>query len=380
LKTLNIVEIISSRKWIGEASHVFNLSLNLIRRGHKVILITKRGWDLNKKADNIGLPNIPLIMNGHFNIRDNLRDISELISIFRKEKIDIIHAHRGHDHWLAAIALTICRKKIPLVRTRHVNVQVKNHIFNKWLYRYKTNKIICVANHIKEGLAKHNKLPQNKLKVIYTGADTEVFNYKLSGKKVRREFGIPENSPVIGLVGRISPIKGQKYLLNAIPAIKKDFPDARFILAGDFTSKETFKNLQSLIENLGIKESVIFTGFREDIPEIIASFDIGVIASRGSEGSSRVCYEFMAMKKSIIATNVGIMPEIIEDGINGILIPPEDSLSIASAIKKILEDRTLGQKMGEAAYDSLITKFNFNIWIDKTLEAFSETLLLHEQG
>ncbi|HLG29197.1 MAG TPA: glycosyltransferase, partial [Candidatus Brocadiales bacterium] len=137
---------------------------------------------------------------------------------------------------------------------------------------------------------------------------------------------------------------------------------------------ETLKDLQSLAETLGIKEDMIFTGFRDDIPEIIASFDIAVIASKGSEGSSRACYEHMAMKKPIVATRVGIMPEIIKDGVNGLLIPAEDSSSMASAIIKILKDKDLGQKMGESAYDSLVNNFNFKTWIDKTEEQFFQTL------
>ena len=374
MKSLNIVEIISSRKWIGEAFHVLNLSLKLIQRGHRVILITKSGWEVNKQADSIGLPNIALKMNGHFNIRDNLNDILKLISIFKKERIDIIHAHRGHDHWLAAIALLFSGKKIPLIRTRHVNVPVKNHIFNKWLYKYKTDKIICVANHIKDGLIKNNNFTPSKLKVIYTGTDTDVFNYKLTGEKIKKEFNILKNSSVIGIVGRISPIKGHKFLLNAVPMIKKEFPDAKFIFAGAFVNQKTLKDLQSLAETLGIKEDMIFTGFRDDIPGIIASFDIAVIASKGSEGSSRACYEHMAMKKPIVATRVGIMPEIIKDGVNGLLIPAEDSSSMASAIIKILKDKDLGQKMGESAYDSLVNNFNFKTWIDKTEEQFFQTL------
>src|SRR3989338_9081184 len=108
---------------------------------------------------------------------------------------------------------------------------------------------------------------------------------------------------------------------------KQEIPDAKFIFSGDIKSKKTYNNLQNIMKNLGIKESVVFTEFRDDIPEIIASFDVAVIASKGSEGSSRACYEYMAMKKPIVATEVGIMSELIENGINGFLIPSEDPAS-----------------------------------------------------
>lgn len=374
MRSLNILEISSSRRWIGEASHLFNLSNRLILRGHKVFLITRCGWELSKKADDAGLPNIPLNMNGHFNIRDNFEDISRLVAIFRNQKIDIVHSHRGHDHWLAAVALTISRKKIPLIRTRHVNVPVKNHIFNKWLYNYKTDKIICVAKHIKDMLISNNRFKEEKLELIYTGADTELFDYRLTGEKIRKEFGISDSSPVIGVVGRITPIKGHRFILNAIPAIKNEFPDAKFIFAGDFRDRNFLTYLQSMIEKSGIKDSIIFTGFRNDIPEVVACFDVAVISSKGSEGSSRACYEFMAMKKPIIATKVGIMPEIIEEGITGILVPGMDSEAMASAIIKILRDRDGAKKLGERAYRSLMEKFNFNVWVDKNEKLFFEVL------
>jgi len=379
LKSLSILEIISSRRWIGEAAHVFNLSSRLIQRGHKVFLITRRGWELSKKADEAGLPNIPLNMNGHFNIRDNFEDISRLVAIFRNQKIDIVHSHRGHDHWLAALALSISRKKIPLMRTRHVNVAVKNHIFNKWLYNYKTDKIICVANHIRDNLISNNRFNEKKLEVIYTGADTGLFDYRLSGEKIRREFRISESSPVIGVVGRITPIKGHRFVLNAVPAIKKEFPDAKFIFAGDFRDRNFLTHLQSIIEKLGIKESIIFTGFRDDIPEIVASFDVAVISSKGSEGSSRACYEFMAMKKPIIATKVGIIPEIIEDGITGMLISEMDSEAMAVAIIRTLKDRDGAKKLGEAACNSLMKKFNFNVWVEKNERLFFEVVSSNEK-
>ncbi|OGL43981.1 MAG: hypothetical protein A2W05_04800 [Candidatus Schekmanbacteria bacterium RBG_16_38_10] len=313
-------------------------------------------------------------MNGHFNLKDNLEDVLKLVAILKKQNIDIVHSHRGHDHWLAAVALAISRKKTPLIRTRHVNVAVRNHIFNKWLYNYKTDKIICVAKHIKDMLISNNGFKEEKLELIYTGADTELFDSRLTGEKIRRKFGISDNSPVVGVVGRITPIKGHRFIIDAIPAIKNEFPDAKFIFAGDFRDRNYLTILQSMSEKLGIKNSIIFTGFRDDIPYIVASFDVAVISSKGSEGSSRACYEFMAMKKPIVATKVGIIPEIIEDGITGMLVPRMDSEAMASAIINTLKKGDEAKRMGEAAYRSLMEKFNFNVWVDKNEKLFFELL------
>ncbi len=371
---MNILEIISSRHWIGEAAHVFNLAKQLHDRQHNITLVTKKGWKIAEKASDAGLSPIGLEMNGHFNIKDNTGDITKLVKIIKKSNPDVIHCHRGQDHWLSLIALKISGKKIPLVRTRHVNVPVRTHAFNRWLY-YNTNEIICVAEHIFRGYEKSSLVPQEKLHLIYTGADVTEFDFKKDGSKFRAEFNISDDAPLVGIVGRIAAIKGQQFLAKAAPAIKEKFPNVKFILAGEEKSKSSMEKLIVLIEERGLEQDFIFTGYRKDIAEVVGAFDAALIASKGSEGSSRACYEYMAMKKPIVATSVGILPELIENGKNGLLISPKSPDAISSAICKILGDRDFAKKIGETAYNDLRDKFNFGQWIEKT-----EVILKHSAG
>lgn len=368
---MTILEIISSRRWIGEAAHAFQLTRMLIGRGHKVILVSKKGWEVSARAREQGIEPIELAMNGRFNISDNFSDISKLVGILRKEQVDVIHCHRGHDHWLSVAAVKISGKKIPIVRTRHVNVPVRTHFFNRWLY-YNTNKVICVSAHIKEGYLKTGIVTEDKLSLVYTGADLSEFDFKRDGVGIREEFGIAADSPVIGIVGRIAPIKGHKYLINALPEIKKKYPDAKLIFPGDVRDEETDAKLKNIIKDLGLQKDVIFPGYRRDVADIAACFDVSVIASKGSEGSSRACYEYMAMKKPIVATRVGIIPELIEDGVSGIIIPPKSSDAMAKAVIELLGDRKFAGEMGERAYSMLVEKFNARNWLENTEKVLGE--------
>lgn len=362
---MTILEIISSRRWIGEAAHVFNLVKMLQKRGHKVILISKKGWKLSTRAKEAGFSPVELEMNGHFSIKDHTADILKLLKIIKENSIDVIHCHRGNDHWLSFMAIKLSGQKIPVVRTRHVNVPVKTHIFNRWLYK-NTDSIICVASHILKGYLDSGVVPLDKLHLVYTGADISEFDFRKSGDKVRKELNIMADAPVIGIVGRIASIKGHRFLIKAAPLIKKKFPSAKFIFAGEEKSVNSTEYLRNLVKELNLEEDIIFTGYRRDIAEIAASFDVAVIASKGSEGSSRACYEYMAMKKPIVATSVGIIPELIEDGKNGFLIPPKDPDALFSAICRVIYDKSLSEKFGENAYKTLNEKFNFKKWIEKT--------------
>lgn len=370
---MKILEIISSRRWIGEAAHVFNLTKILQRRGHKIILLCKRGWALSTRAKDEGIETVELEMNGHFNIKQNRKDISKIIKVIKNNDIDIIHCHRGNDHWLSMIALKLSGRKIPIVRTRHVNVPVKTHFFNRWLYK-NTDDVICVSSHILEGYLEANIVPKGKLHLIYTGANLDDFKYTKNGHSIREEFNIEKDTPIVGIVGRIAAIKGQRYLVEAAPLIKRKFPKVKFILAGEEKSKRTKEKLEQLIKELKLEKDIIFTGYRKDIADIIAAFNVAVIASKGSEGSSRACYEYMAMKKPIVATSVGILPELLEDGKSGFIIPPKNSQMLSDAVCKLLGNKELSRRFGENAFKRLNEKFNFNKWIEKTEKVLIESV------
>jgi len=332
-----ILVINSARKFIGEAAHSIALCEGLIRRGFQVVLVCRRGYQLEQEAVKRGIPCYAVRMNSRFNGIHDLLDLLALRRIIEKHRIDIIHCHRGKDHWLAACTRLFTGKTV-LVRTRHVLVPVKNHIFNRWLYKRGTDGVIAVSHRAAESL-EGLPLPE-KPSVIYAAVDAERFAPEKRSEMIRRECGVPEgrpDAPLVGLVGRIQRVKGQSVFLKAAARICRAVPSARFVIAGR-GSEEKRRALRDLAGEEGISDHLCILDWMDNIEGLIASLDVGVVASRGSEGSSRITMEYMASGVPVVSTCVGGIPELLEEGKLGFLVEPNDpsalSLSVIRAILK----------------------------------------------
>lgn len=350
-KSLKILIANSSRKWIGEAAHTLFLCQQLLARGHKVWLCCRRGWELEKRALSITELNvIPLNMWSRAHLLYDLKDISQLRRLIKENKIDIVHVHRGKDHWLAALALQSMRKPPPLVRTRHVVVPLRQHIFNKWLFKNCTDAVISVSQRAKESLGELLEFsPLERQPVIYSAVDTESFSPSRRNAELRRRLGVNDDGLLVGLIARFQRIKGQRQFLKAVKLVleKNTNPQKlRFLLAGKYASTRGRK-YQRLAQNLGINENLIIPDEIEDIAQLVASLDIGVVASLGSEGSSRIILEYMASGVPVVATAVGGIPELIKNQQSGLLVEPGNVQDLANAIKQLIDSPTLRQKFAQ---------------------------------
>jgi len=167
------------------------------------------------------------------------------------------------------------------------------------------------------------------------------FNEK---QNFKRELGIPENSLIAGTVGRLVPVKGPEFLIDAAKYIISKNPDTLFIFTGDGHLKQ---NLEKKAFEMGIKENIIFLGWRDDVAKIISIYDIFVLPSL-NEGMGRVLVEAMAIGKPIVASNIGGIPDLVTHGKNGFLVPPKNPEQLAKYIQILLEDKEKRGKIGLA--------------------------------
>ena len=161
---------------------------------------------------------------------------------------------------------------------------------------------------------------------------------------MRRELGVASGAPLVGTVGRLDWYKAQQYFIQAAKLIREAVPGARFLIAGE---GEKRAGLEAQAAELGLREDVIFAGHRRDIPEIMAAIDVFSLSSV-SEGFGRAAVEAMACGKPVVATRVGGLAEIVEDGVTGRLVPPSDAAALAGAIIGLLKDRELASALGAA--------------------------------
>jgi len=285
--------------------------------------------------------------------RIDIKAILRLRGVIESRKIDVVHVTSGY----TAIAGTLASLglKVPIIFTfqNPVEFSRKTRLFFAFL-SLRINLRIAVSKATAYSVDHGGFIfPLRKTNyVIYNGIDLQRF-VPIHTDDAKRFLGLC-GFLTVGSVGKLIPRKGYKYLLNAIPKIKKFFPNIKIVLTGD---GEEEKNLKFLSQKLGLQEDVIFLGTRRDIPKIMSSFDVFVLPSL-SEGIPFAILEALALKKPVVATDVGGVPEAVIEGRTGFLVPPEDSDSLAQAIISLLQDPELAKRLGEEGRQLVEERFN----------------------
>lgn len=370
---MNILLLNSARAFIGEAAHCLGLAREFRARGHNVLLAVRAGFELEQRARDEGVPVLPLTFTGHFAPMADLRDTRAIARAVREHRIDIVHCHRGKDHWAATMALLGRRRAPPIVRTRHVVMPMKPHAFNRWLLRRRTAFVIAVSEMAANSLGPMRAMMGERLRVIYSAADTNRFSPSRRSAEWRSAQGVTPDGLLVGKVARIQNIKGQRFFIEAAGILAARFPQARFLVAGR-GHEHDFDGMRRQAERLGIADRIVFHGWLDDVATAIASLDVSVLASLGSEGSSRISYETMASGVPLVATTVGCIPEIAEDGETALLAPPGDSEALAAAIARLLESPDLRRDLAGRALRHVREHHNLERWVDDVLGVYGKVL------
>jgi len=312
-----------------------------------------------------------------YGVASSVRKIRYLI---KDKDIKIIHSNSIRTHLYGFFANI--KRTIPLVWHQR-NLITTELLDPDRIFSFLPQAIICNSQAVALRFARGNRyLP--KVSVIYNGVDTERFNPSVSPEKIKREFNITPSRPVIGIVGRLNSIKGHEYFLKSAEIIIKSLEpygiNPLFLVVGDavFSSDNWRRDyLRRLAKQLHIDDVVIFTGFRNDIPEVIACLDI-VVSSSIYEACSRVVLEAMASGKAVIATDIGGSRELIVNGKTGILVPLRNPEKMAEAIISLLKDIKKRQELGSNARHRAVELFDIKGCVKK-FEALYESLLQKDE-
>ncbi len=201
---MRVLVLNSARKFIGEAAHCVDLVRELNRRGHEALLVVRRGYEVEERAKEANIPYTSLTFSSQFSPIDDFRDLSVLCHLIRSWKPDIVHCHRGKDHWLAATAKLLPPWRFPpIVRTRHVVVPMAQHFANRWLMTRVTARTIAVSQAAARSLGSLGNRLGSRLRVIYSPVDIEKFSPAHRSFELRRELGCDERTFLVGLIARI---------------------------------------------------------------------------------------------------------------------------------------------------------------------------------
>jgi L-malate glycosyltransferase len=216
--------------------------------------------------------------------------------------------------------------------------------------------------------------PRERIFVIRNGVDLSRFTGKHNGNPIRAELGLPPRAPLVAVLSRIYQMKGMEYFLESAAIVARRVPEARFLIVGSaFTMKEgkaiedlaLRRELEDRAVRLGLNGKVIFTGFRLDVPEVLSEVSVSVLPSL-SEGLSNSLLEAMATGIPVVATRVGGNPEVVEEGVTGLLVPPRDPGALADAIYCILEKRELASRFGQAGRQRVVERFSLERMVRET--------------
>ncbi len=326
--------------WGGGENLIYNLASHFSARGHKIWIAGRENSEFLSHFSSPEINLVPLKIRGDF----GPVNILLLSKILLKEKIDFIWVNFNKDLRLGGIAARFTGG-VKVIWGMGVLLPGTN-LIHRLTGKYLPDKIVVPSQNLKDQLRKFTWIKQEKIEVVLNGIDLSCFDFDQTKarEKLFQKYDLNPRITLIGVPARLVEAKGHRYLLQAIPEIIQAFPDARFLFAGDGSEKESLKRVCS---QLNLDDFVIFAGYIRDIFETLAGFDLLVLPSI-IEPFGLVLAEGMALKKPVVATRVGGIPEVIQDNVTGILVEPKDPHSLAQAIKNLLQDRNLAVNLGEA--------------------------------
>lgn len=284
----------------------------------------------------------------------------------------IIHTWMFHANAVGRIVGRIARVPIIISSRRNVNIGGKRReMVNRWTHAL-TDRVIAVSESAREAEIRRAHVDPQHVVTIPNGVAVDRFAAEPKGRDedLRRELGVPIRSPLIGWVGRFRKQKAVVDLLDAFLLVYEAHPAARLVLVGDGELRQVS---ESRAESLGIADIVSFTGMRNDVPRVLAALQVFALPSLW-EGMPNAVLEAMAASLPVVATRVGGVPEVVVDGVTGLLIPPRDADALAAAVIRLLRDPALRQQMGKAGHERVRRHFSVEQMVRRTETLYEELL------
>ena len=368
------------RWWNAEAAYAATLARELLDAGHKVWVLTLPNSLNETKLRNWNLPiitDIPLSSSNPWRL---WRAYQRLKSLIEEQQIQIVNAHRSEGFPLLVL-LRQRLKSFALIRTRGTTRPLRDHWLNRRLHEDWIESVIVPAQVIASQLRQVLNLPPERLHVIYYPVNPSTIGVKgeSEAQQSRLEcldrLGIPKHRRVIGIVGRIRPVKGQRILLKIFVALRKRFPDIVLLMLYRDTN-ETEAEWQGLLQDLvesNLQQSVYLYGYREDVLEIMRHTDIGVVSSVDSEVICRVAVEFFSVGTPVVAFPTGALPEIIQDGVTGRIAKDKSAEALAEALEWMMESPERIAEFGQNARQQSLECFDPNKLLEQTLSVYEQS-------
>lgn len=356
-----------SKSWGGMEMFTLTSIQQLLKRKIKVELVCAADSRIHIEANNLGIMIHPLKASGYFHPFTIIR----LALLIRQNDYTLVHTQASKDLWLIVPALKIAGRKIPLFLTKQVgSFIVKNDFLHRLLYR-RLRKLFAISTIIKNNVIETTPVKPENVIVIPNGIDLQRFNPEnIDAHKVRNEFNINKDEIVIGMLARFTPGKGHEEFLVAAKKLSEEYSNLRFLVVGEPSRGETeyADKIKQIAEDYKLK-NIIFTGYRDDTPEVLSAMDIFAFPSH-SEAFGIALVEAMAMKRPSVCSRADGVLDIAVDGETSYLFENKNADELKAKLKLLIESKETRIRFGENARERVVEIFDIEKITERLLKIY----------
>jgi glycosyltransferase involved in cell wall biosynthesis len=341
----------------GSEKNILDLVKNLSKDRFRTYVVALRGGVILDQVKRLEIPVQDMSLKSILGIEGFVKGL-RLYRFVRSERIDILMTYHEDADVLGCVVGKLAGVRVLISNKRDMGYQVNwkhalaYRFLNKWVTRF-----IAVSKAVRQELTKVQAIPPSKIQVIYNGIDIKEPIFTNRSAYLRKLLQLPEDRLIVGMVASFRPVKGQELFVRAAAEVLKTYPEAEFVIIGN-KNTDYYRQVSKLIDELGIASRIHCMGDRNDVRELLLSFDVFVLSSL-HEGFSNAILEAMAAGLPIIAAGSGGNTEVVSSDI-GILFQPGNSDDLGRAILQLLVSREMRTRMGIKARDQLMDKFSFS--------------------
>ncbi len=349
--------------WGGQETRVF-VELEWMRaHGHWVALAAHPKSQIAKRAQEAGMTFYPLRTHKAWLPVEIVRLAAWLI----RNRVDVVNTHSSNDGWLAGLAARLSGRI--LIRSRHIEVDYPNRFVSGIAFRVLPHYVLTTSQRISDRLIAELKVPPDRVACVATGVNLSRFQAGTPGT-LREELGLGPEVALVGMISVIRSWKGHGTLLEAAAKLlAASSRPVRFVIAGDGPG---MRELTGKIAQVPWQGNVTLLGHRTDVPNLLASLDVMVLPSYAHEGIPQIVLQAQAMARAVVATTIGGIPEVIEDGVTGLLIPPKEPALLAEKIQLLLDDPELRARLGRQAREHIEKQYSLDIMGERVLRLYEQ--------
>lgn len=356
-ETLRVLMVDSERSWRGGQAQVYLLMRGVADAGVRVTLAAPADGALYARAAQLPVERVP------WSGRPGAASVLRLRGIMARGAFDVVHSHASRAHGAVAAARVAMRSRPLHVVSRRVDFAVGTKPWGAWKYRRGADAYIAISNGVRDVLVEGGVVPES-ITVVPSGIDLEKLARVRDPSYLRSEFKLALDEPVLANIAALAPHKAQSVLLEALRQIDQRHR-VRCFIVGEGSLRAS---LERDAAELGLGPRVTFTGFRDDALEFIRLADVFVMSSR-LEGLGTSIMDAHALGAAVVATRTGGIPELVEDGVTGLLVAPDDASALAAAITRMLDDKELRESCVRNAR-AQSARYDYRRTVYKTLDVY----------